>query len=457
MPNSVNDNMAADWSPLIVHQPPGLLKPATRNTRTHTRAQIAQLMASISHFGFTAPVMVDRANAIVAGHARVEAAVQLGLATVPTISLTHLSREELRYYAIADNKLALNAGWDEGLLRIELGELAEMNLSFEIDMTGFSTPEIDLLEGKVSKAEAEVDASADRMPAVWSVTQRDDVWTLGKHRLLCGDSRDEVSFAVVMGEDKARMVLSDPPYNVEVDGHVGGLGKIRHAEFAMASGEMTSLEFTQMLRQVFANEAAYSVDGALHYQFMDWRHMGEMMEAGSTVYSELKNRCVWVKDNAGMGSLYRSQCEDVYVWKVGTATHINNVELGKNGRYRTNAWNYRGAIKTGRKSELALHPTVKPVAMLMDAIKDVTNRGDIVLDAFGGSGSTLLAAEKTRRRARLIEFEPGYCDVTIGRWQEMTGKDAILEETGETFAQVSLRRREEFERMVDAALDEEAA
>ena len=327
------------------------------------------------------PVLVDRANRIVAGHGRVEAAIRLKLDAVPTILLDHLSAEELRAYALADNKLALNAGWDEDLLRIELGELTAMNLSFEIDLTGFSTPEIDLLDGKVSKAEATIDASADRAAPPCPVTMSGDLWRLGSHKLICGDARDMFVMSELMGDDRARMVLSDPPFNVKVAGHVGGLGKIQHAEFAMASGEQTPEEFTGFLQQVFRNEADFSHDGALHFQFMDWRHMSEMLQAGEAVYSELKNRCVWVKDNAGMGSLYRSQCEDVYVWKVGTAPHVNNVELGKNGRYRTNAWNYRGAIKTGSRSELALHPTVKPVAMLMDAIKDASHRGDIVLDA----------------------------------------------------------------------------
>lgn len=458
MTNSANDNTkGGDWSPRVIDQPPGALKPAARNARVHSEQQIAQLMGSIGQFGFTNPVLVNDSNGILAGHGRVEAAKRLGLASVPTIRLSHLTREEQRAYALADNKLALNAGWDEELLKIELGELCTMDLSFDIEITGFTTPEIDLIEGKTSKADARIDAGASRMPGWWSVTRHDDLWALGKHRLFCGDSRDEASFAILMGEEKARMVLSDPPFNVPVDGHVCGAGAVHHAEFAMASGEMSSSEFRGFLETVFANEAAYSLDGALHFQFMDWRHIGEMMEAGEAVYPELKNVCVWSKDNGGMGSLYRSQHEFVFVWKVGTAAHINNVELGRNGRYRTNVWNYRGARKTGANSELALHPTVKPVAMLMDAIKDVTKRGDIVLDAFGGSGSTLLAAEKTRRRARLIEYEGRYCDVAIERWQELTGGEAILDDTGETYAQVRSRRRAEFEHTVDLALDEEAA
>lgn len=450
MSDIANDNPAAAWSPRIVLQPPGELRSAARNARTHSEQQIAQLMGSIGQFGFTNPVLLDTRNRIVAGHGRVEAARRLGLPAVPTISLAHLSEGELRAYALADNKLALNAGWDEDLLRLELGDLAAMDLSFELDLTGFSTPEIDFLESRRSRPDEEIDRGTSRAPGVFTVTQPGDLWQLGEHRLLCGDSRLETSFAALMGEDRARMVLSDPPFNVPIDGHVCGIGSVRHAEFAMASGEMSRDEFTAFLRTVFANEVACSLDGALHFQFMDWRHVTEMMAAGEAVYSELKNLCVWSKDNAGMGSLYRSQHELVFVWKAGTAPHVNNVELGRNGRYRTNVWGYRGATRTGARAELTLHPTVKPVAMLMDAIRDVTRRGDIVLDAFGGSGSTLLAAEKTRRRARLIEHEPTYCDVTIARWQELTGKTAVLAATGETFAEVK-------ERLIDAALDEEAA
>jgi DNA modification methylase len=259
-----------------------------------------------------------------------------------------------------------------------------------------------------------------------------------------------------MGEDKARMVFSDPPYNVRIDGFVGGSGVVKHAEFAMASGEMTKAEFVAFLTCVFANQAGVSLDGALHYQCMDWRHMGEMLEAGESVYSDLKNLCVWTKDNGGMGTFYRSKHELVFVWKVGDGHHLNNVELGKNGRYRTNVWEYRGASKTGADAELAMHPTVKPVPMIVDAIKDATRRGDIVLDAFGGSGSTLIAAQRCGRRARLVEYEGGYCDVTIGRWERQTNQKAILEETGETFAQVKARREADIERLADLALAEAA-
>jgi DNA modification methylase len=282
--------------------------------------------------------------------------------------------------------------------------------------------------------------------------ERGDLWILGRHRLLCGDARDPACFAKLMEDERARMVFSDPPFNVKIDGHVGGLGGTRHAEFAMASGEMSEPEFVAFLRAAFANAAAVSIDGAIHYQCMDWRHMGEMLAAGSGIYSGLQNVCVWAKDNGGMGTFYRSRHELVFVWKAGTAPHLNTVQLGKNGRYRTNVWNYRGATKTGAAAELALHRTVKPVTMIMDAIKDTSKRSEIVLDPFGGSGSTLIAAHKTFRRGWLIEYEPKYCEVTIRRWEKLAKDKAILNGTGKTFAEVHRRRNDDMERMADAAL-----
>jgi DNA modification methylase len=440
----------------IVEQPAGSLVPAKRIARIHSDRQISQLMSSIDQFGFTNPVLVDGDGRIVAGHGRVEAARRLGLESVPTIGLEHLSPAELRAYALADNKLAENAGWDPELLRLELGELCELDLNFEVEVTGFSTGELDILLDAPSAKEAALEAAPRRAKATASV-ERGDLWRLGSHKLFCGDARDPESFDVVMAGEQARMVFSDPPYNVKVDGHVCGLGSIKHAEFAMASGEMSQAEFTEFLATAFRNAAGVSLDGAIHFQCMDWRHSAEMLAAGGQVYSELKNLCVWAKDNGGMGTLYRSQHELVFVWKVGSAPHLNNVELGKHGRYRTNVWNYRGARKTGAASELALHPTVKPVPMIVDAIKDVSRRGDVVLDPFGGSGSTLIAAQKARRQARLIEYEPTYCEVTIRRFETLTKREAILHATGETFAEVQARRGAAMDALADAALELEAA
>lgn len=458
MDNSMQPEAAGSVSactPVVQMRAPGDLKPAKRNARRHSQKQIAQLAASIRQFGFTSPVLTDDLGRIVAGHGRVEAAKSLGLLLVPTLPLSHLSETELRAYALADNRLAEKSGWDDELLRMELGEL-EAVISFDLELTGFSTGELDVLLDPPMREEERLNASPEPRRATAAV-ERGDLWALGGHRLLCGDARESADFERLMGEEKARMVFSDPPYNVPIDGFVGGLGSVKHQEFAMASGEMSPEQFTDFLEAAFRNAAAVSQDGAVHYQCMDWRHIEEMMVAGRRVYSQLLNLCVWAKDQAGMGAFYRSQHELVFVWKVGDAAHLNTVELGKNGRFRTNVWNCRGVRKTGRRSELDLHPTVKPAPLIVDAIKDASKRGEIVLDCFGGSGSTLIAAEKAKRRARLIEYEPRYCEVTIRRWEELTGKKAVLVATDETFAEVSERRQAEMDAAADAALELEAA
>jgi len=438
-----------------VMQPIAALKAARRNARKHSQKQIAQLAASISEFGFTQPVLTDDKGRIVAGHGRLEAAKLLGMTLVPTLPLSNLSEGQLRAYAIADNRLAEISDWDDDLLKLEIGEL-ESIVPFDLEITGFSTGELDVILDPPSAADARLDETPGKKK-VTAAVERGDLWLLGKHRLLCGDARQPEDFDRVMGDDKARMVFSDPPYNVRIDGFVGGLGKVRHQEFAMASGEMSPAEFVAFLASAFRNAAAVSVDGAIHFQCMDWRHVEEIMAAGRQAYDSLLNMCVWSKDQAGMGTFYRSQHELVFVWKVGQAPHVNNVELGKHGRYRTNVWNCRGVRKTGAASELELHPTVKPVTLVMEAIKDASARGEVVLDCFGGSGSTLIAAEKTRRSARLIEYEPGYCEVTIRRWEALTGKAAVLEPTGETFAEVRTRRDADMDAIADAALELEAA
>lgn len=441
------------WSPEVELRPLDSLKPAKRNARTHTDKQVEQIAASITHFGFTNPIIIDARSRIVAGHGRFAAARLLAMTDVPVILANHLDEEALRAYALADNQIALNAGWDNEILRIELAELQTLELGFDIEITGFGTTQIDLLiDGRADRLTASDEALPVLDPVMATGVEEGDLWILGDHRLLCGNALEESSYAAVMGEERARMVFSDPPYNVKVDGHVGGLGKVKHAEFRMASGEMSRSAFTEFLRTSFGHAVAFSIPGSLHFLCMDWRHMGEMQEAGEAVYSELKNLCIWVKDNGGMGSQWRSRHELVYVWKAGDAPHLNTVELGRNGRYRTNVWEYPAASKTGSDADLAMHPTVKPVPMIIDAIKDTSKRGEIVLDMFGGSGSTLIAAEKAKRCARLIELEPKYCEVTIRRWQELTGRDALLVATGETFAEARARRHAEMERACDAAL-----
>jgi DNA modification methylase len=401
-----------------------------RNARTHSRKQIRQIAESIRRFGFTNPVLIDAEDRILAGHGRVQAARELGMATAPCLRVSHLSPSEKRAYVLADNKLALNAGWDEELLALELKELMAADIDFGIDVTGFSIAEVDHLIEGLAPVESG-DPADDLLPDSDQIPTRcqlGDVWQLGPHRLLCGDALDSAMVATLMDGEKAEMVFTDPPYNVAIEGNVSGLGKVRHREFAMASGEMTRDEFAAFLSAAFANLAAHSCDGSIHFVCMDWRHMGEMLEAGSANYSELKNLIVWVKDNGGMGAFYRSRHELIFAFKNGDAPHINSFELGQHGRYRTNVWEYRGVntLKADRLNELALHPTVKPVAMIADAMKDVSRRGGIVLDLFGGSGSTLIAAHKTGRRARLCELDPIYCDRILRRWEIFAKDDADL-------------------------------
>ena len=405
------------------------LTPYARNARTHSKKQLRQIADSIDRFGFTNPILIDASNTILAGHGRVEAARLLGLAEVPCIRLEHMSAEEKRAYVLADNKLALNAGWDEEILAEELKELLAVDLDFDIGLTGFTVAEIDSLVDGLEPEEPG-DPEEDRLPEDDGEARcrPGDIWQLGPHRLICGSSLDERTVVALMAGEKARMVFTDPPYNVPIDGHVGGSGKVRHREFAMASGEMTKAEFIAFLKTAFENLAASSLDGSIHFICMDWRHMDEVQKASEGVYAELKNLIVWVKDNGGMGTFYRSRHELIFAFKYGTAPHINTFELGQHGRYRTNVWQYRGVntLKTGRMDELQLHPTVKPVQMIADAIKDCSGRGDIVLDLFGGSGSTLIAAHKTGRRAYLSELDPVYCDRIIRRWEAYAKDDAEL-------------------------------
>jgi len=412
----------------IEHLPLTRLRPWQRNARTHSKKQIRQIADSIETFGFTNPVLIDAENTILAGHGRVAAAKLLGMDRVPCVRLEHMTPEQKRAYVLADNKLALNAGWDEQILAEELGALMALDLDFQVEITGFSIPEIDsLVEGLTPEEPG--DPKDDALPdpaAVPSRCRPGDLWQLGRHRLHCGNALDADAVGLLMGGQQARMVFTDPPYNVPIDGHVGGLGKTRHREFAMASGEMSSAAFTAFLRAALQNLARHSADGSIHFVCMDWRHMGEVLAAGEDVYSGLKNLIVWVKDNGGMGTFYRSRHELIFAFKHGSGPHVNAFELGQHGRYRTNVWQYKGVntLRAGRMEELALHPTVKPVQMIADAIKDVSGRGEIVLDLFGGSGSTLIAAEKTGRRAFLMELDPVYCDRILQRWETYAKDEA---------------------------------
>lgn len=399
------------------------LKPYPKNARTHSPKQIRQIAKSIKSFGFTNPVLVDKDNCILAGHGRVEAAKLAGLTEVPAVVISHLTPAQKKAYILADNRLAELSGWNKDILKIELEELQRIDCDFDLTLTGFEAPEIDVLLSPITPATEE---NADFLEkSIPSCVKSGDLWQLGQHKLLCADSTQKAAFNKLLMAEKADIIVTDPPYNVKISGHVRSGEKYR--EFAMASGEMSQSEFSQFLKGVFTLLAEYSIPGSLHYAFMDWRHMGEILSAGMSAYTALKNVCVWNKLSGGMGSLYRSQHELVFVFKNGDAPHTNNIELGVHGRYRTNVWDYPGIFIKNKvnKANINLHPTVKPVGLLADILLDASPRKGLVLDPFGGSGSTLLAAERTGRQARIIEIDPHYCDVIIYRWEQQTSKKAV--------------------------------
>ena len=406
-----------------------------QNARLHKPAQIKQIALSIEAFDFNVPILVDRDGKVLAGHGRYLACRQLGWTEVPVIRLEHLTPEQARAFAIADNRLAETSAWDEKILASHFKVLAELDLDFSLEATGFSIGEIDLkIEGLDDPVEA---ADPDDAPAPVGpdVAKPGDLWMLGPHKVFCGDALEGASYERLMGSETAAMVFTDPPYNVPIDGHVSGKGKVRHREFAMASGEMSEEEFIAFLTKACGLMAGVSADGALHYVCMDWAHLFALMSAGRTVYDGLLNICVWAKPNGGMGGLYRSAHEMVAMFKHGRASHRNNVQLGRYGRNRTNVWSYAGSnsFARGEDSDLtSQHPTPKPVTMIADAILDVTERRDLVLDPFLGSGSTLIAAERMGRVCRGLEMDPLYVDLTIRRWQRLTGQHAERED-GVTF------------------------
>jgi DNA modification methylase len=399
------------------------LRPYLGNARTHSKGQIRQIADSIERFGFTNPVLISAEGEIIAGHGRVEAARLLGLEIVPTILLDHLNEAERRAYGLADNKLALNSSWDDGVLAAELGELEVLGI--DLEWTGFSQTELDEVLGSATVDFAD---DVDELPEVGPERRvvPGDVWQLGKHRLICGDARDPAVLETLLSGEKVDMIFTDPPYNLSK--RLRGRAKVRHKPFVMAAGELDKGDYTEFLSAAFHVAAAHAQPGAIAFVCMDWRHMGELLSAGDAAFHELKNLCVWNKQTGGLGTFYRSQHELVFVFKVRAGKHINNFALGGEGRYRTNVWDYAGVngFRAGRGDDLAAHPTVKPVAMVADAIKDCSSRGGIVLDTFAGSGSTLLAAELTQRRAHAVEIEPVYCDLILARFSSISKETPAL-------------------------------
>jgi DNA modification methylase len=416
------------------------LKPLGRQSRHHTAAQVKKIAASIERFGFVSPLLIDAAGSVLAGVARLAAAKSLGMTALPAVIVGHLTQEEKRAFVLADNRLAELAGWNKEALKLELADLAELELDFSLEVTGFSLPEIDAIRFGVGESDAEDDQVPDARAEV--VSRLGDCWTLGAHSLLVADATSPDALDQLLGVDVVRAVFTDPPYNVVIEGNASP--SRAHGEFVQASGEMSDAEFTCFLTKVTGQIARVLVDGGLAYVCMDWRHMTHVMAAAEAEGLPLLNLCVWDKGSGGMGSFYRSQHELVFVLKKGRAVHLNTIQLGKNGRNRPNVWSYEGVTGFGadKARERAMHPTVKPLALVKDALLDCTNKGDIVLDLFGGSGTTLIAAEKTGRRARLMELDPKYADVIIRRWQAMSGEEAVQEATGLTFRALSHRRPE---------------
>jgi DNA modification methylase len=410
-------------------------------TRDHPTQQIRKIATCLRKFGFVLPILIDGQNRVIAGWAVVLAAKLLGQGRIPAVLISDLSDAELRTLRLALNKLSEYAIWNEHALRLELTEIIHEDPNIDLEDTGFEIAELDsILDDGGMDQEDELPVLDEQAVAI---TQPGDQWKAGDHVIRCDDALNSGSYSHLLGSLKAGMVFTDPPFNLPIGGSVTRSRFATRHDFAMAKGELSSPQFQSFLETALGHAAQHSRDGAIHFVCMDWRHLPELFSAGTAVYSVLKNLCVWNKSNAGMGSLYRSQHELVAVYKVGNAKHINNIELGRHGRHRTNVWNYLGqsALNCTRKSKLSLHPTVKPVAMIADAIRDCSNRGDIILDCFGGAGTTLIAAEKTGRRARILELNPIYIDVTIERWQRLTGKLAYHAKTGQPFSPVDNQTR----------------
>ncbi|MEO8546916.1 MAG: DNA methyltransferase [Sphingomicrobium sp.] len=428
----------------IEYLPPNSLTAEPSNARSHKPPQIAAIARSIQAFGFNVPLLIDGDGNVIAGHGRLFAAKKIGLTEVPTIRLEHLSDAQRKAYMIADNRLTDLSKWDDQLLGQVLRDLSVADLDFELDAIGFSVGEIDFhIEALGQTASAEDPADGPIELGSCPVSIDGDLWQLGPHRLLCGSALDPHAWDYLMAGQLAAVGFTDPPFNVKINGHVSGLGVVQHREFSMASGEMDRGEYIDFLESSFRLMARHSAPASIHFTAIDWRHVPEMVAAGEAAFSELKNICVWSKPAGGMGALYRSQHELFFVWKSGRGRHRNNVELGRNGRSRTNIWSYPSAAGF-RHSEggdlLADHPTCKPVALVADALLDVSKRGDIVIDPFMGIGSSIIAAERVGRLAYGMELDPLYVDGIIRRFEKLTGQEAINQD-GRSFAEVTLARQ----------------
>ena len=412
-----------------------------RHARIHTKRGLDLLAKNITRFGFVVPILIDVTGAIIAGHARVSAAKRLGYQELPALRLEHLSPIEVRALRLADNRLAELSEWNKEVLAIELKDLIEFD--FDVSLSGFESPQVDILLNQQFPVIGST--AADDMPPVQPgapVTRLRDLWVLDEHRVLCGDACNSDHYQGLLGEVRPHAMFADAPYNIPVDGTISGAGRIKHREFVQGSGEMSAAEYAAFISRFVASATGYTADGSVHFHCIDWRQLCLYEQACKPHYAAHLNTITWVKPNAGMGSLYRSQSEFVLAFRSGQSRHTNNIELGRHGRNRSNVWFYEGcnSINPARRRELLLHPTPKPVEMIADAIRDVTHRGQSVLDPFLGSGSTLIACEKTERACFGIELDPLYVDVIVRRWQEHTGRKARHLNTGLTFDQTAESR-----------------
>ncbi len=457
--SGLSENNRRSCGGLLLRRSHGDLKPPKRRIRRQSK-KLARLMTDgITAFGDLKPVLAHSDGTVVCGYERLSAAKLASRETVPVIYVDHLTKDELRLYAVMESQLEELSEWSDEL-NAELFDLSTLDLDIPLTITGFETAEIDLRIADHLDAE---DAPEEEPP--WSepwrnepaVSEVGDVFAVGDHRLANGDALDASVYESLLGNARAQMVITDSPWNVPVNGHVSSTG--RHREFAMASGEMSAAEFTQFLTDVIANLVAFSTNGSLHYLFMDHAHLDALLTAGAVHYTERKNIIAWVKTAGGMGGQYRSQHELIGLFKSGRGKHVNNIQLGKHGRNRTNVWRYPGSSSfgSGRAAKLAAHPTVKPVRLLADAILDSSNRGDVILDAFVGSGSTLLAAARTGRCGYGIELDSHYVDAALLRLSEATGEPIIHRATGMTFAELQEHRRAELAERADQAAPQQSA
>lgn len=412
-----------------------------RHTRRVIAVQVRRMKRSIQAFNFNVPILIDAQGRIVSGHIRVEALKALGHTEVLSIRLEHLTPEQVEAFAIAENRLVETGEFDDAMLGLVFKDLSALDLDFSLDVTGFTMAEIDLkIEGLDQDVDSE-DPDERSVEAGPAIVRLGELWTLGSHRLICGSSLEREVWMRLMDGCLAAMMIADLPYNCVISGHVSSTAKFR--EFAMASGEMTEEEFQAFLLSASQMMAEFSAEGALAYKFMDWRNVESLLRAAGEAFDALINICIWVKDQAGMGSFYRSAHEMIVVSKKGKAAHQNHVQLGRFGRDRRNTFHHPGAnafLRSGEDAEFAAqHATPKPVQMLADILMDASSRGDLVVDPFCGSGSTLIAAERMGRRCNAIELDPLYCDLIIRRWQRHTGQVAVRED-GTAFS--ALERQE---------------